>query len=206
MNVVKYGALALLVIVAGFAGVVAMQPSTSHIERSQVVAASVADIQPLVTDMNAWLKWNPWSAMEPDQKVTLSDPAVGKGAWYTWEGAKTGTGKLAIVDVVDGQKVVESLEFTAPMQSTATVTFSFVPEGEGTKVVWTYDEANIAFMGKAAGLVMDMDGMLGGDFEKGLTALAGLAEQAKAERIAAEQAAAAAAAAAVAPAEAPPAP
>ena len=51
-------------------------------------------------------------------------------------------------------------------------------------------------MGKAMGLVMDMDSMLGGDFDKGLTSLATLAEADATTRIAREAAEAEAAAAA----------
>ena len=74
---------------------------------------------------------------------------------------------------------------------------AFAPEGEGTRVTWSFDEKQ-GFMSKAAGLFMDMDTMLGGDFEKGLNTLTPLAEADAAQRKEAEAAAEAAAAAAAA--------
>lgn len=172
----------LAVAALAFAGFVTAQPSELHLERSRVIAAEPRDIEPFVTDLNLWLTWNPWSAMDPDQKTTLSDPPKGEGAWYSWEGPKSGSGKLTIVRVQPSRKVMETLEFTAPLASKATVGFSFHPEGAGTKVTWSYDERDIGFAGRAVGLLMNMDEMLGADFDKGLAALAPLAEQSRAAR------------------------
>jgi uncharacterized protein YndB with AHSA1/START domain len=185
-----------------FLGAVMMQPDHSHIERSKVVKATPADVYPQLNDMNHWVEWNPWRDYEPTAKVTVSENPAGKGAWYTWEGEETGRGKMTIIETVDNQKVVDSLEFIEPFASKATVTFTLSPEGEGTRVVWAYD-AEVDFMGKAFGLFMDMDKMLGGDFDKGLNKLAPRAEAAAQARVDAEakakaeaEAAAAAAAAA----------
>ncbi len=187
----------------GLAAVVAMQPATTHIERSLLVNAAPADVFPLVNDFRHWVVWNPWQDMDPSQKTTVSEDPIGVGAWYTWEGNdQVGKGKMSIVESVEPTKIVEQLEFIEPFQSKADITFTFAPEGAGTKVVWAYDAEN-DFMTKAFGLVMDMDAMLGADFEKGLARLAPAAEKLASERIAAEAAAKAAAeAAAVAAAEA----
>lgn len=197
MKVLKIMAGVVAAVLVLFLGAVLMQPATSHIERTKVMAASPADVYSHVSDLQAFQKWNPWADMDPGQKVTVSDPPTGKGAWYTWEGETVGKGKMTITDVVENQKVVESLQFIAPFESTAVVTFTLKPEGESTKVVWGYDAQN-GFMNKAAGMFMDMDTMLGGDFDKGLNKLAPLAKATADARIAAEAAKAAEAAAAAA--------
>lgn len=204
----------LAVLVLGFVGIVMMQPDDQHIERSVVIAASPADVFPFANDFDKWIQWNPWQDLDPNQKVTFSENKVGAGAWYTWEGDdKVGKGKMAIRESVEPSKIVEDLTFIEPFASTALITFTFTPEGDKTKVVWAMDsEQN--FGAKAAGLFMDMDAMLGADFEKGLKKLQPLAEaeaarRVEAERVAAEAAAAAApvegavADAAAAPVEAP---
>ena len=58
-------------------------------------------------------------------------------------------------------------------------------EGEGTKVTWGYDADN-DFFGKMGVLFVDMDAVLGADFQKGLDALKPMVETAAAERVAAE--------------------
>lgn len=192
----------LAVLVLGFVGIVMMQPDDQHIERSVVIAASPADVFPFANDFDKWLLWNPWQDLDPNQKVTFSENKVGAGAWYTWEGDdKVGKGKMAIRESVEPSKIVEDLTFIEPFPSTALITFTFTPEGDKTKVVWAMDsEQN--FGAKAFGLFMDMDAMLGADFDKGLTKLKPLAEaeaarRVEAERVAAEAAAAAAVAAPV---------
>lgn len=185
------------VLVLGFVATVAMQPATTHVERSITVAAAPADAFALVNSFDHWVEWNPWQEIDPAQKVTFSDVREGQGAWYEWHGNdQVGHGKMTIRESAAPSKVVEDLHFIEPFESTAVVTFSFAAEGDGTKVTWAYDGQN-DFMGKAAGLFMDMDAMLGADFEKGLGKLKPLAESAATTRVAAEQAAAAAAAIAV---------
>ena len=62
----------------------------------------------------------------------------------------------------------------------------FLQEGDKTKVVWAYD-AEQPFPAKLMGLFVDMDAMLGGDFQAGLDKLAPLAESDAKGRIAAEE-------------------
>ena len=91
------------------------------------------------------------------------------------------------------------LEFMRPFATTNQTTFTFAPVPEGTKVTWTMAGQN-NFMGKAASMFMDMDKLVGGDFERGLSALSLQAKadfdaRARAEadaKIKAQQAAAAA--------------
>jgi hypothetical protein len=50
-----------------------------------------------------------------------------------------------------------------------------VPGADGTKVTWAMDGTN-DLMGKAASLSVDMDKLLGADFERGLASLKTVAE------------------------------
>jgi len=190
--------------ILGLVGLVAMQPSTVHIERTHVVAATPADVWPYVSDMHGFVKWSPWEGRDPNQVKEFSDPASGVGAWYGWKGNDdVGSGKMTFTVVEPETKVVEDLEFFEPFAAKAQVDFTLTAVEGGTQVKWGYD-GNNGMMAKAVSLVMDMDAMLGADFEKGLTSLAGLAEaDAKArverERVAAEEAAAAAAPAVAVP-------
>lgn len=188
-----------------FLGVVSMQPDTTHVERSVVMASTPADTFPFANNFDKWLLWNPWQGLDPSQKMTFSDSREGPGAWYTWEGNKdVGKGKMTIKSTKPPEQLNYTVDFMEPFASTADITLSFVAEGDKTKVTWAFDGKN-DFMGKAFGLFMDMDAMLGADFEKGLNKLKPLAEQATTDRLAAEKAAAEAAAAAAVPAEGAPA-
>lgn len=210
MKNVLLGVVAVLVLlVLGVLGAAAMKPDTLHVERSATMAATPADLVPYVSDLHKWSEWNPWKDYDPAMKTTYSDPAAGVGAWYEWTGnEQVGHGKMAVKSVAE-DKVTHDLEFFEPWQSKSVITFAFAADGAGTKVTWSMDEQQ-QFMGKVMGLFMDMDAMLGADFEKGLKKLQPLAEEASKARVEAEAKAKAeaeaAAAAALVPAEGAPAP
>ena len=67
------------------------------------------------------------------------------------------------------------LEFLKPFTATNTAEFSFNPNGNQTAVTWTMAGTN-NFMAKAFGLFMNMDKLVGADFEKGLAQLKSIAE------------------------------
>ncbi|MDP2316573.1 MAG: SRPBCC family protein [Pseudomonadota bacterium] len=187
VGVVAVGALVFL-------GAAAMQPSALHVERSVLIAATPADVFPYANDFEQWQRWNPWRDMDPSQKETFSENKVGVGAWYTWEGNdEVGKGRMTIRESVQDQKVVEDLHFIEPFESKPVVTFTLAAEGDKTKVTWGFDNEQ-DFKGKAFGMVMDMDAMLGADFQRGLDKLKPLAETTAMERVEAERVAAEAAA------------
>lgn len=67
------------------------------------------------------------------------------------------------------------LEFIKPFAATNQATFALTPSGAGTQVVWSMEGDN-GFVSKAFCLVMDMDKMVGKDFEEGLANLHRLAQ------------------------------
>jgi hypothetical protein len=72
--------------------------------------------------------------------------------------------------------VVHKLEFIEPFASIAQSTVSTKPAGEGkVEVTWAFDE-DAGFGTKVMTVFMDMDKMLGPDFEKGLGNLQKLVE------------------------------
>ena len=107
---------------------------------------------------------------------TFAGPAAGVGQSYAWSGTKeVGKGKMTIEESVPGQKVGMKLEFAEPMKSTATCVLTLVGTPTGSFVTWSMD-GNHNFVGKAFGMFMDMDNMLGSDIEKGLAQLKTVAE------------------------------
>jgi hypothetical protein len=67
------------------------------------------------------------------------------------------------------------LQFVKPMESTATCALTLAGTPTGSFVRWSMD-GNHNFIGKAFGMFMDMDKMLGTDIEKGLAQLKTVAE------------------------------
>ena len=180
-------------LIAVLALVIATRPAQLHVERSLAVSAAPALVFPLINDFRAWSSWSPWEKLDPNMKREVSGAPQGKGALYAWSGNdQVGVGSMEITDSAAPEQVKIRLEFKQPWQATNATTFSLVPTTQGTRVTWAMDGEN-NFGAKAMSMFMNMDEMIGKDFEAGLTNLGALAEAA------AEQQRAAAAAPAQAP-------
>lgn len=198
--------LALAVFIVGLCAVVASRPSTFHIERSTTLAAPAKLAFALVNDFHSWKFWSPWEAMDPQMKKTFDGPYAGPGAIYAWKGDKAGAGKMTILESQLYERIQIQLDFLEPWPASNTATFTFQPTADGgTTVRWAMDGHN-NFGSKLFSLFMDMDAMVGKDFEKGLAGIKTLAEQEAKKRQGLEAQKAAAEAAAQAPATETPAP
>jgi len=82
---------------------------------------------------------------------------------------------MTIEESVPSQKVGIKVEFVKPMASTSTCALTLADTPTGSLVTWSMD-GNHNFIGKAFGLFMNMDNMLGADIEKGLVQLKTVAE------------------------------
>lgn len=171
------GAIAAILVI--FAIVVQMQPSQLRVARDVTMAAPPSAVFPHVNNLHNWKAWSPWDEKDPDMTKTYEGPDEGEGASYAWAGNKdVGEGKMTITTSNPNEQVTIRLEFLKPMNVTNTSEFSFAPEGDGTRVTWELTGKN-NFMGKAFGLFMNMDKMIGADFEKGLAKLKQVVEASK---------------------------
>jgi hypothetical protein len=161
--------------------VVSTRPSHLHVERSMVMAAPPSVVFPLIDDFHAWQSWSPWEKLDPNMKREITGAPRGKGALYSWSGNDdVGSGTMEITNSTPAQQVQIRLEFKEPWAATNITTFTLAPAVSppgGTRVTWSMDGEN-SFGAKAMGLVMDMDQMIGKDFETGLANLQAMAEAA----------------------------
>ncbi len=179
MKKILLGALIVIVlIIAIFCVIVALQPSHYHIERSATVNAPALVVFNQVNDFHKWDAWSPWAKLDPSMKQSYEGAPAGTGAIYSWVGDdKVGQGRMTITDSKPSELVKIKLEFIKPWSATNATDFTFTPQANQTSVKWTMDGDN-TFMGKAFGLFMNMDKMVGGDFEKGLAQMKTVAEAA----------------------------
>jgi uncharacterized protein YndB with AHSA1/START domain len=181
----KKALIGLVVLILGFVAFVATRASSFHIERSTEIAAAPDVPFSMVNDLHQWSAWSPWEKLDPAMKRSFDGPAAGNGSSYSWIGNdKVGEGKMTITDVTPPEKIAIKLEFIKPWTATNQVTFTFAGAGDKTKVAWAMDGHN-DFMGKAFGLFMNMDQVVGKDFEAGLAQLK-TASEAEAEKRRAE--------------------
>ncbi len=177
MKILKRVGIGVGVVVLVLLLAIMSRPSTFHVERSASIKAVPSVVHAVVNDFHAWKGWSPWDRLDPTMKQTYSGAATGAGAMYEWKGNdEVGEGKMTI-SASTPDKITIRLEFIKPFAATNTTTFSFAAVGTETKVTWAMDGTN-DFFGKAFSLFMDMDKMIGADFDKGLAAMRGIAEAA----------------------------
>jgi N-acetylneuraminic acid mutarotase len=83
---------------------------------------------------------------------------------------------MKIAESSQNERIRLRLQFIKPMKAINDVQFDLKPLGETrTEVVWTMSGKN-EFMAKAMHAFMNMDRMVGGQFEQGLANLKALAE------------------------------
>jgi|SRR6187402_2156508 len=152
------------------------QPDTFRVERSAVIAASAEKIYPLIDDFHQWRLWSPWNKLDPAAKITIGSPSSGPGATYAWDGnRKIGAGTMLILDDAPPTRVRIKLDFVKPMAGTSENLYTLTPEAGGTRVTWTMT-GPMTFVSKVMCVFMSMDKMVGGDFERGLANIKGVAE------------------------------
>lgn len=183
------------VVVIGAVGFIATRPDTYHVERTVTVAAPAQVAFDRINSFQGWEAWSPWAKLDPAMAVTYTGPGSGVGAKYAWDSKhdNVGSGEMTIVESKPAEKVGIDLHFIRPFEDQNLTTFVIKSEGaDASMVTWSMD-GHTNLMSKAMGVFMDMDAMIGPDFERGLAAL-----KAAAEGDAAKQAAAAKKAAEVA--------
>jgi hypothetical protein len=163
--------IGLAAVIAIFVVVVASRPAEFRVERSATLAASPQALFEHVNDHRKFSVWNPFMKLDPNVKNIYSGPDSGVGAVCTWDGNKeVGAGSCTIVESKPGELVRCRMDWKRPMEGTATVDFTFKPNGDKTIVTWAMYGQN-GFMGKLVSLFIDCDKMCGPQFEKGLASL-----------------------------------
>ena len=163
-------------LVAVLVVVVATRPAAFRIARSITIDGPPDRAFSLVNDFHEGPVWSPYEKLDPAMKKSFEGPRSGTGAVYGWAGNdKVGTGRMTIEKSVSPSLVSLRLEFIKPFTATNQGTFAFVREGKKTKVTWAM-EGRYSFMSKAFSLVMNMDKLVGTDFERGLAAMKVAAE------------------------------
>lgn len=166
----------ILLLIVLFVVFVAMRPDDFVYTRTVTINAPASAIFPHVNDFHKWEAWSPWEKVDPMTKKIYSGAPFGVGANYAWVGnSKVGSGQMTIMESRPSEFIRITIEFLKPMKATNTIEFTFVQSGDQTVVTHSMTGCN-TFMGKAIGVFMNMDKMIGGQFEKGLASIKEIAE------------------------------
>jgi len=164
-------ALGVALVPLALVGYIVTRPSDLRVSRSRVVSAPPDVVHRYVSDFRTWSQWSPWETLDPAMTRELSGAPAGPGAVYAWRGNRhVGEGRMTIIDSQAPRSITIRLEFMKPFKATNTTQFDFAPSGAGTMVTWSMSGEN-NLLAKAMSLVMNMDTMIGSNFERGLANL-----------------------------------
>ena len=170
-------AIVLAVAIAAVLILAATKPDSFSVQRATVINAPAEKVFPLIADFHEWRKWSPWEDRDPELKRTYGGAERGKGAVYAWEGNKNvGSGRMEILEASLPSKIVIKLDFFAPFEAHNTAEFTMLPQGDATNLTWVM-HGPLVFMAKVMHVFIDMDKMIGKDFEAGLANLKKLTEK-----------------------------
>jgi uncharacterized protein YndB with AHSA1/START domain len=173
--------IVLLVVVIAIVGVLALatvQPDEFRVERSARIKASPEKVYGLIEDLHRWSQWSPWERKDPAMQRSFSGPERGTGAKYAWNGNKdVGQGSMTITEATPSSRVAIALDFLKPFEGHNKVEFTLQPDGDSTHVKWKMS-GPMPFISKVICLFVNIDRMIGKDFEAGLSNLKAAAESA----------------------------
>ncbi len=154
-----------------------LKPDTFRVERSTRIKASPDKVFALINDFNRWGSWSPWEKMDPAMQRTFSGAPSGKGSVYEWKGnSKVGEGRMEILESAPSTRITIKLDFLKPFEAHNVADFTLEPQGGETAVTWTM-QGPASFVVKIMHVFMDMDRMVGKDFEAGLANMKAVAEK-----------------------------
>ena len=180
MKILKTVLILVVVAIAGVLIFAATKPDVFRVTRSAAIKAPPEKIQAQLSDFRGWQAWSPWEKMDPGMQRRFGGADKGKGATYAWQGNdKVGQGSMEITEST-AQKVAMDLDFVKPFEAHNKVTFTLAPvvgtAGDTTEVTWSM-AGPVPYFAKIIHVFVDMDRMVGRDFEAGLANLKTVSEK-----------------------------
>ncbi|MGA9659555.1 MAG: SRPBCC family protein [Asticcacaulis sp.] len=156
--------------------VVVTKPKHFRLQRSATIKAAPEAVHAHLQDFHRWSFWSPWEQLDPDLKRSFSGAETGLGAVYDWAGTKAGTGRMEIIEADVAKRLIISLNFIKPMKANNTAEFTLQKTGEDTVVTWAMFGPS-PFMSRLMSTFLNIDDLIGRDFERGLHNLKTISEK-----------------------------
>jgi effector-binding domain-containing protein len=183
MKFIKWSFIALSIVAALLIIAGLFAPKESNIKRSVVINKDKATIYNILSDFHRMVEWSPWAKLDPACTYEYSGKPAEVGHSFNWKGNNdVGTGKMTLTALSPDQELSYTLQFVEPFESNADGKWLLKDTVGATAVTWTF-HSQFGFVERIFMLFVDMDNMLGSDFENGLLALKEVAENSKPDMV-----------------------
>ena len=141
-----------------------------NLERSIVVNKNLEDTYHFISSIETQDSWSKWANLDPNMKKQYigTDRTVGFISKWDSDHKNVGSGEQESKKLVPNEKVETEMRFLKPFKSVAHGYFTTTAVNENqTKVAWGF-KARMPYPFNLMMVMMNMEKMLGNDFEEGL--------------------------------------
>lgn len=172
MRILKTILYIILALVVLFLLVALFAPKEATVTRTVTIDAPPALVFDNVNSLQDMEHWSPWNEVDPDATGKHSGEEGAVGSEYYWSGnEELGEGTQTITAIEDGQSISTHLEFVRPWPGEADAKVEVDSNEDGsTDVTWHFI-SETPFPMNVSNLFVDLDGMLGPQYAKGLEML-----------------------------------
>jgi effector-binding domain-containing protein len=176
MKALKIVGIVLVVLVVLIVVLGVFVPKEYFVERSVIIQAPKELVFMHAQFWKNWQAWSPWAKDDPSMQVTFEGSDGTKDSKYMWNGEKAGKGEMVNTGTIANSRMNYHLHFVKPWESESDGYVKVEDAGTGSKASWAFYGRN-PFPWNVLSLFMNMDQMIGKDFERGLASLKEIAEK-----------------------------
>lgn len=149
---------------------------TYHLEKSISINAPKEKVWSNVNSLQKMMKWTPFLDRDPNAQGSYEGQEGAVGSVYRWKGNKeVGEGNQTITKIDGPNSILTHLSFIEPFSGEADAYMNLTDEGGGTKATWGFD-TKYAYPMNVMQLFINMDEMMGAEYDKGLSRLKKISE------------------------------
>jgi effector-binding domain-containing protein len=170
MNFFKRSLLVLAVLIGVYLIAGLLMNGSMHIERSMVIKADATTVFNEINTLKNWKSWSYWDNIDTAMKSVYEGPESSVGCLHRWQSTheRVGNGSLKITKSESGKFVETELSFEGMGSSLGGWKLK---DTTGGILATTYMDIEMPFYARPMTLFMNMDEMLGTDFNKSLEGL-----------------------------------
>lgn len=156
MKIIKYLFFLFLIVFIAGSIYVATKDGDYSVESSKVINAPATMLYKEVADFSNWKEWSAW-AEQKDIQINISEESAGEGAAFEWSADEMRDGTITTVSTIPYSKIEQNIVMeTSTGEANGTITWTFEPEEEQTRVTWKM-EGSQSFKEKLAFTIQEKD-------------------------------------------------
>ncbi len=172
MKALRFIFFGILSVIGLFLFVALLVKKDYNVSREIVINKPKQVVFDYIKQLRNQATYSPWARLDPNMKTTYTGTDATVGFKYTWDGNDAvGQGEQTITNISEGNEVDFGLHFVKPFDGLASAKMKTTAVSETqTKVTWSL-ASSMQYPANIMLLVVDMNKVIGEDYQKGLVNL-----------------------------------